>query len=162
MPKPTAESGAPAALKAIEEHEVQCRIAKDEAYRKWRNSVLLAVEGDDVSERNERLSLRDYNEALQMWDDATKKLAVFDKGVKQERREGEKVLVSEAKEIFKQFNLCYRMAIESYIITISQNVFECKSSQEFHGMHAENLRVTVQSAINDAKRDGVLPKWIAE
>jgi hypothetical protein len=157
---PPGESGAPAALKAIEAHELACRKEKDLAHSAWKRAQELEVEGDDVSERKERLTHTRYVESLEHWDDATKKLAIFDKGVKEERREGEKILVSEVKEIFAQFDLSINLAVEQYIIAQAQSAALCGSPEEFHLAHADNIRAAKAGAIDAAKREGVLPNWI--
>lgn len=159
---PRNETGAPAALRAIEEHELRCRNEKDTAHKCWQERLRLLVVGDDVSERDERLSHSRYLEALELWDDSTKKLAVFDKGVRPERREGEKILVVECKEMFAQLFLSLNVALESYIISIAQNAYQCNSAEEFFQMHADNLRATRDTAIESAKRECVLPEWVLQ
>lgn len=159
MPK-NSDIGAPAALKAIEEHELQCRNEK-ERLRQERDAALeTMVEGDDVSERKYRQRVNAYAEALQNWDEALKRLNTFDKGVSAERREGEKITVSEAKEIFRQLILSIDLAIEGYIISLSQSAALCESPEAFHISHADNLRAAKEGALEAARRDGVLPKWI--
>lgn len=154
------EAGAPAALRAIEIHELKCREEKDAAHAEWKDAQRLEVEGDDVSEAKERRMHYRYVEALEHWDDATKKLAVFDKGVTKERREGEKIAVEEAKEIFAQLDLCGTLSMEAYIASQAQSAALCDSPEGFMVAHAENIRAARSGAIDAAKRDGVLPAWI--
>lgn len=153
-------TGAAAALKAIEEHEEKCRKDVQDAEAVWREAKSLAVEGDDVSERKERRLHREYTEALEMWHDATKKLAVFDKGVSQERREGEKIPLDEAKEIYAQLLLTVNLALESCVNMDAQSAALCDSPEAFHKAHADNWRSAKEGAIAAAVGDGVLPKWI--
>ncbi len=159
-PPPIGEKGAPAALKAIEAHELQCRNEKDEAHKEWKEAQDLVAEGDDVSESKERRLHFRYIEALEHWDDATKKLALFDKGVSAERREGEKIPVAECKEIFAQYELSLRLAMEAYIIKIAQDAALCESAEGFHLAHAEAIRACREGAIASARREGVLPGWL--
>lgn len=154
------ERGAPAALRAIEAHELQCRNEKDEAHEEWKKFYAKIVDEDPVSiERADRLH-RDYFAALELWDDATKKLALFDKGVSAERREGEKIPVSEAREIFAQYELCILQAVESYVISISQQAAICESPEAFHIAHAEAIKTARDSAIKLARSEGVIPAWL--
>jgi len=154
------EAGAPAALKAIEIHELKCREEKDAAHAEWKDAQRLEVEGDDVSEAKERRMHYRYVEALEHWDDATKKLAVFDKGVTKERREGEKIAVEEAKEIFAQLILSYDLAFEKCLLTDARDAALAKTEVEFHSAHSQNWRAAKDGAIESAKGEGVIPKWI--
>lgn len=158
--KKQGDTGAPAALAAIERHELECRTEKDNALAEWKEAKRLVVDGDDVSERKERRLHNQYRDALEMWDDATKKLAVFDKGVRPERREGEKILVADAKELFAQYELCVDLALEQCIVADCQSAALCNSPDEFHAAHAENWRSAKASAIDAARRDGAIPAWL--
>lgn len=158
---PKQDSGAPAALRAIEIHELKCREEKNEAHAAWKEAQRCEAEGDEVSEIKERRMHNRYVESLEHWDDATKKLALFDKNVVNERREGEKVLVSDVKEMFAQLDASWTLAVESYVLAQSQSAALCESPEQFHIAHAENIRTAKASAIRDAAREGVIPAWLS-
>ncbi len=161
-PKPISEAGAPAALKAIESHEVRCRADMENSYAEWKTAQSKRNEDDEVSERIANKAHRDYIDALEVWHEATKKLGEFDKRIAPERREGEKVGVEEVKEYFRQYQLSIDLALEAYIIHQSQAATLCNSPEEFHTAHAANLRAVKQGAIEAAIREGVLAKWVTE
>jgi hypothetical protein len=154
------DSGAPAALKAVEDHELQCRIEKDAARLARDHALEKMVEGDDVSERTYRQSVALYDETLGRWDEALKRLNLFDKSVREERRSGETVLVEVAKEVFAQYDLSLALALEAYIVTISQQASLCESPEAFYKAHADTIRATRAGAIEAAKKEGALPAWV--
>ena len=104
---------------------------------------------------------RDYLDALEIWDDATKKLALYDKQIAPEKREGEKILRTEAVEIFSQIRLSLTLGLESYIIRMADLCSQPLTQQEAHRLHAENLRDCFAAQIESAKREGAIPVWIA-
>ena len=154
------DTGAPAALKAIAEHELRCRNEKDAAYAAWSVAKSKLVEGDDVSERTANRAHREYIELLEIWHDASKKLLEFEKVVPEAKREGEKIAVSDAKEYFRQYELSISIAIETYIVQISQSAALCESAEKFHSLHSDAIRTSVKGAIESAVREGVIPAWI--
>lgn len=154
------DSGAPAALKAIEADELLCRKQRDLAFKVWQEADEKNVLGDDVKEADERRAWGRYLEAREVYAEAAKQLATFDKGVSKERREGEKITVEEAKEIFAQLILSYDLAFEKCILTDARDAALAKTEIEFHEAHARNWRSAKDGAIESAKGEGVLPKWI--
>lgn len=154
------DSGAPAALKAIEAHELKCRLEKDTAHAEWKRAQEKEVEGDDVSEFKERRMHSRYVEALEHWDDATKKLALFDKGVREDRREGEKVSLADVREWIAQLRLCRNITLENYLIGISQQSPTFKAPIDFMKAHGDLIRATEESAIAAAVKEKQLPAWI--
>jgi len=154
------DSGAPAALKAIEADELLCRNRRDAAMKEWEEKDRKLVIGDEVSEADERRAWMRYQEAREVHAETLKSLATFDKGVSKERREGEKITVEEAKEIFAQLLLCYDLAFEKCILTDARDAALAKTEIEFHEAHARNWRSAKDGAIESAKGENVLPKWI--
>ncbi len=154
------DSGAAAELRAIEADALLCRNRRDKALKEWEEADRKLVLGDTVSETAERRAWGRYLEQRELYEDATKQLAVFDKGVRPERREGEKIPVSEAKEIFAQLMLSIDLAIEQMIIADAQSAALCSSPEEFHLAHAGNYRAAKDGAISNARREGALPGWI--
>lgn len=154
------DSGAPAALKAIESDELLCRKRRDAAMKEWEEKDRKLVLGDDVSEADERRAWMRYQEAREVHAETLKSLATFDKGVREDRREGEKILVSDVKELFAQLDLSWNLALESYIVASAQSAALCSSPEEFHVAHAAHIRAAKAGALDAAKREGVLPAWI--
>lgn len=155
-------TGAPAALEAIAAHELRCREAKDAAYLIWQKAKKDRNEDDDISMRTYNRTLRDYEESVEEWIDLTKALLGYDSKVSPARREGEKVSVDEAREYFRQYWLSIELAIEAYIVQISQAAALCESPEAFHLAHAENIRSAKDGAIDACFRGDspVLPKWL--
>jgi hypothetical protein len=154
------DSGAPAALKAIEADELLCRRHRDAAFKIWQEADEKNVLGDTIKEADERRAWGRYLEAREVYAEAAKQLALFDKGVREDRREGEKILVSDVKELFAQIDLSWSLALESYIVTNAQSAALCESPEQFHAAHAENMRAAKAGALDAAKREGILPSWI--
>lgn len=159
-PTPSGESGAPAALEASAHHELRCRNEKDAAYDAWQTAKKNRNEDDDVSMRVYNRTLRDYLDVVEMWEESKKSLLAFDTKISPSRREGEKVLVEEAREIYRQLMLSVKLAIEACIIADAQSAALCDAPEQFHKAHAENYRAAMDGAIESAKSDGVLPGWI--
>lgn len=157
------ETGAPAALRRLEEHELRC--AQEVDRLKAEKSRLLAMQepkGDDaIRTHRQRIqdSVLNLGDAQDDWNKALKSLREFDKAVAPEKREGEKIPVAEASEFFRQFDLSIILAIESYIITQGQDAARCESPEQFYQIHAENIRSCRVAAIEKAQQDGKLPKW---
>lgn len=154
------DSGAPAALKAIESDELLCRKRRDAAMKEWEEKDRKLVLGDDVSEADERRAWMRYQEAREVHAETLKSLATFDKGVREDRREGEKVLVADAKEWFAQMKLCWHIALENYLVGMSQRSPTFKAPVDFMKAHGDLIRATEESAIAAAVKEKQLPAWI--
>ncbi len=159
-PKPNLDTGAPGALAAIAEHELRCRKEMESAYALWQDAKAKRNEDDDVSMRKYNRAHRDYTDALEEWHASSKKLLEYDTKISPERREGEKISVSECKEIFAQYELSLRLAHEALIVKLCQDAALCNSPEQFHAAHAEAMRATRDGAIEAAKADGVIPNWL--
>lgn len=160
--KPRGDVGAPAALRAIEEHELRCREEKDIARQVWKDAQVKVVEDDDVSQRAANRTRREYLESLETWDDATKKLAVFDKQVVPEKREGEKIAKTEAETYFTAFARHARVALEQTFISVAQDAMQCATPEAFYGMASGRFRSTFNDAMHTAERESKIPKWVGE
>jgi len=157
------ETGAPAALRRLEEHELRC--AQEVDRRKVELTRLRAMqepEGDEAL-RNHRQAIQNevgnLSEAQDDWNKALKSLREFDKAVAPEKREGEKIPVSEAAEFFRQYDLSIKLGIESYVISMSQDATRAESPEQFYQAHADNIRSCRVAAIERAQKDGKLPAW---
>ncbi len=160
MTSPAKTMGAPSALKAIEEHELLCRNEKDIARIARDEALLKLVVGDDMSEKNYRHKVTLYSDALANWDEALKRLNLFDKSVKESRREGEKIPVAEAQEIVRQMELTLRLGVESFFLAFCGTSARLESPQEIHFEGKSILETSIQIAKDEAKRENALPEWV--
>lgn len=157
---PRGDKGAPAALKAIEEHELRCREEKDVARLAWKDAETQLVEGDEIAERRLNRTRRQYLESLETWDDSTKKLALFDKQVLPEKREGEKITKDDAEKYFTAYTRHARVAYENTIMSIAQDAIHCATPESFYGMAAGRLRHSLNDAMKTAHTEGRVPAWL--
>ena len=166
MAKPTQNdgTGAPAALKRLETEELKCYQSKEAL-----EASLSTLEEPSLNATTEQRELwattktrieSDLLFAFKRWDVARKALMEYDKSVAPEKREGEKILVSEAKEIFAQVMLSLNLAVEQVAIADAQSAALCDSPEAFYKAHAENYRAAKTGALAAAVENGVVPKWI--
>ncbi len=159
------ESGAPAELAAIAEDVVRARGRRDTCLSVYESACKDALtkpaekDGTDWS-HVEEVAKRQLDDAELRLNGLRKMLLPYDKGIEPNRREGEKISVAEAREIFQQFMLSINLAIEQTIIADAQSAALCDSPEAFHIAHAENYRAAKDGAMAAAKNDGVLPAWI--
>ena len=157
-------TGAAQALARLEKEELQTYAAKEAL--EARLAELEEPSPNCTTEQHELWAAQktriesDLLFSLRRWDISRKALLEFDRGVAPEKREGEKILVSECKEIFAQYQLSIDLAIEQTIIADAQSAALCDSPEAFHIAHAGNYRAAKEGAITAAKNDGVLPSWI--
>ena len=164
-PEPPQERGAPSTLAFFEKQEAKARGEVIEAEKRLEKAIAEQIrkppekDGEDfnaiVSACQAQL---DYAEERHVR--LAKAVLNFDKGVRPERREGEKMPVEEAREILAQLLLCVDLAVEQVIIADAQSAAMCDSPSDFHKAHAVNWRAAKDSAIESAKKDGVLPAWL--
>lgn len=162
-PAPAVEennAGAPAALSRWANQERKEFEIVEKIEGELENLLLLDRDDDEINTKI-RVCQNDLSAAKDAWAQTSKILLSFDSKVSVERREGEKIPVSEAREIFAQYELSLRLAMEAYIIKISQDAALCDSAEAFHLAHADGIRATRDGAIACAKRDGVIPNWLA-
>lgn len=158
------EKGAPAALARLETEELKCYQRKQELEHSLDN--LPEPPLNSTTEQHELWATQktrlesDLLFAFKRWDVAVKSLREYHEKIKPSEREGEKILVSEAREIFQQYELSISLALEQTIIADAQSAALCDSPEAFHIAHAGNYRAAKEGAITAAKNDGVLPSWI--
>lgn len=156
-------TGAPAALRRLETEELKCYLAKEGI-----EGRLGELEEPPLNVPNEirdawRLAKAglegDLLFAFKRWDVARKALMEYDKSVKAERREGEKVLVSEVKEWFAQMRLTTALACEQALLVSAQAAAVCNEAGEFAAGVGDDVRAAFDGAWAAAVRDGVIPEW---
>lgn len=157
--------GAPANAAKLDQH---AKDSEEEVMRvKAEIASLVAslpqLDGDPERTRhaNDQIQARrkDLNDAYDLWFKLSKQALDHDQKVALDRREGEKIARSEAEEFFKQFRLSIKLAIEKYIISLSQDATRAESPEQFYQAHADNIRTAMTSEIENAQKDGKLPKW---
>lgn len=157
-------TGAAQALARLEKEELQTYAAKEALEARLAEldepSLNATTEQKELWATTKTRIESDLLFSLRRWDISRKALLEFDRGVAPEKREGEKILVSEAKEIFAQYQLSIDLAIEQTIIADAQSAALADSPEAFHIAHAANYRAAKEGAITAAKNDGVLPNWI--
>lgn len=157
------DTGAPAALSRLEKDER----ASYERYEAETVKLLAAIkkkapvdEKQKQARDNEIEKLTKNVELLrEAWHDTAKVLNQFQKTVPEEKREGEKIGITEARNIIRQIILSGRLAVDVYILSLSQSAVLCATEQDFHKAHAENIRSAFQGAIEAAKREKAIPDW---
>ena len=159
------EKGAPAALARLETEELKCYQRKQELEHQLDNlpepSLNATTEQHELWATQKTRLESDLLFAFKRWDVAVKSLREYHEKIKPSEREGEKLLVSDAKEIFAQYQLSIDLAIEQTIIADAQSAALADSPEAFHVAHAANYRAAKEGAITAAKGDGVLPSWLA-
>lgn len=164
MNKRNTETGAPAVLRRLEKDALELEQTIDNAKERLVALQLLSPNGEKADEKHKAEIARvqnEYDSARDEYIKVAKVLLPYDKGISSERKEGEKISVAEAREIFAQLVLSIDLSIEQVIISDAQSAALCDSPESFHAAHAENYRAAKAGALDAATRDGVLPKWIA-
>lgn len=159
------DKGAPAAQGRLESHEADAEreIVRIKAEIARLTERIPQLDGSDEAQRkanNDLAILRtDLNDAYDLWFKLSKQVREYDRAVDISRREGEKIPRADVEEFFQQFNLSIDLALESYIISLSQDATRAESPEAFYLMHADNLRSCKTAAIQRAIQDDKLPKW---
>ena len=157
-------TGAPAAFARLEEEELKCYRRKQELEHQLDNlpepSLNATNEQHELWASQKTRLESDLLFSFKRWDVAVKSLREYHEKIKPSEREGEKILVSEAREIWNQTLLSIDLAIEQTIIADAQSAALCDSPEAFHIAHAGNYRAAKEGAITAAKNDGVLPAWL--
>jgi hypothetical protein len=158
-------TGAPAALKRLETEELKCYQAKE--LFEARLSELAEPPLNAPEEMREAWKAckagleSDLLFAFKRWDVARKALMEYDKSVKAERREGEKVLVSEAREWLAQMQLTLALGVEQALLSASQAAALCNEAETFAGEIGPIVREAMATSLRAATREGAVPAWAA-
>lgn len=157
------ETGAPAALRRLEEHELRCAQECDKLKaERDRLRAMQEPEGDEALRNHHNAiqnAISNLADAQDDWNTSLKSLREFDKAVAPEKREGEKLLRADVEEFMQQVYISIDLAIESYIISLSQDATRAESPEGFYQAHADNLRSCKVAAIEKAIQDKKLPTW---
>ncbi len=155
------DTGSAATLRRLEAQELALYAEVESALEARDGARALALNGVEDAKSALAQAEGALLSALDKWQKVAKILLPFDKGVPKESREGEKILRTEAQEIFAQIRLSLTLGLESYIIRMADLCSQPLTQQEAHRLHAENLRDCFAAQIESAKREGAIPVWIA-
>jgi len=158
------DKGAPAAAGRLEIHEAAAE-QKVNAIGEQIEALRELVQPNSPDEEKKALNAqildleRQHLAAYKLWFELSKQVRDYYKTVDSSKREGEKIPRSDVEEFFQQFNISIDLAIESYIISLSQDATRAESPEAFYLMHADNLRSCKVAAIQRAIQDKKLPSW---
>lgn len=159
------DTGAPANAKLLEQHasEAEREVVRIKGEITKLVERIPQLDGNDEALRRAQVELSTAKDGLtdayELWFKLSKQVREYDKAVDTSRREGDKVPRADVEEFFQQFNLSIDLAIESYIISLSQDATRAEAPEQFYQMHADNLRSCKQAAIDRAIQDKKLPSW---
>lgn len=161
------DSGAPAALRALEAQELADRKAKDAAWLALQQAYAnkaskpAALDGADFDKEIAAADMQ-YASARAYWLSSIKQLLPYDKGISENKRDaGEKITRAECEKIFQMFAIYDRTASESFITSLCGNVLTCKTREEVYAKYAEEYRNCKRIALESALRENHLPAWVS-
>jgi hypothetical protein len=161
---PLQEMAAPAVLKRLQSSAAKFAEQEDDAEARLAELYMLSPNAKETQDNKSAIARAEAElfNARDNFNKTAKALLNYDKGVATERKDGEKISVEEAREIWKQFVLCVNLAMEQHIIASSQTAALCDSPESFHISAAENWRSALTGIIDSAISDGTLPKWLVQ
>lgn len=161
-PEPSTEMAAPAVLRHLQKDAA--KFAREVEELEDRLAALRSLSPNAAEKEENKAQLNrvdlELSIARKNFRDTAKTLLDYDKNVVTERREGEKVSVSECREWFAQYRLTIHVARENYIISIAQASPKFTAPEDFVKAHAEIIRSTEETALASAVKEGALPDWI--
>ena len=161
---PLQEMAAPAVLKRLQSSAAKFAEQEDDAEARLAELYMLSPNAKETQDNKSAIARAEAElfNARDNFNKTAKALLNYDKGVATERKDGEKISVEEAREIWKQFVLCVNLAMEQHIIASSQTAALCDSPESFHISAAVNWRSALTGIIDSAISDGTLPKWLVQ
>jgi hypothetical protein len=151
-------TGAPAVLRRLEANAAALEKRIDDATS--RLDALLALGANGVDREAVALVQNDLSTAKDEYFKTAKTLLDYDKNVKAERREGEKVLVAEVQEWIQQLVLSLRLAVEQALLSSAQAAALSEEAEGFAGEVGPIVRESFETALGTASREGALPAWV--
>lgn len=158
--------GAPAALRRLEEHELQCAQQVDKLEAELsRLRATQEPEGDDAI-RTHRQRIQDAVSNLTTsqddWNRALKSLREFDKAVSPAARDGVKIPQAEVERVLVQTWRFQRLGREAFIVAIAQDAIRCKDEADFYGKYADGIRECETNALRNALEHEKIAPFVAE
>jgi hypothetical protein len=159
---PLQEMAAPAVLKRLQSSAAKFAEQEDDAEARLAELYMLSPNAKETQDNKSAIARAEAElfNARDNFNKTAKALLNYDKGVATERKDGEKISVEEAREIFAKLMLTIDLALEQRIIADAQSAALCDSPEAFHRASADNWRAAKDGALAGAKADGVLPKWL--
>ena len=159
---PLQEMAAPAVLKRLQSSAAKFAEQEDDAEARLAELYMLSPNAKETQDNKSAIARAEAElfNARDNFNKTAKALLNYDKGVATERKDGEKISVEEAREIFAQLMLTIDLALEQRIIADAQSAALCDSPEAFHKASADNWRAAKDGAVASAKADSVLPKWL--
>ena len=159
---PLQEMAAPAVLKRLQSSAAKFAEQEDDAEARLAELYMLSPNAKETQDNKSAIARAEAElfNARDNFNKTAKALLNYDKGVATERKDGEKISVEEAREIFAQLILTIDLALEQRIIADAQSAALCDSPEAFHRASADNWRAAKDGALASAKADSVLPKWL--
>jgi len=159
---PLQEMAAPAVLRRLQSSAAKFAEQEDDAEARLAELYMLSPNAKETQDNKSAIARAEAElfNARDNFNKTAKALLNYDKGVATERKDGEKISVEEAREIFAQLMLTIDLALEQRIIADAQSAALCDSPEAFHRASADNWRAAKDGALASAKSDGVLPKWL--
>jgi hypothetical protein len=159
---PLQEMAAPAVLKRLQSSAAKFAEQEDDAEARLAELYMLSPNAKETQDNKSAIARAEAElfNARDNFNKTAKALLNYDKGVATERKDGEKISVEEAREIFAQLMLTIDLALEQRIIADAQSAALCDSPEAFHRASADNWRAAKDGALASAKADSVLPKWL--
>jgi hypothetical protein len=160
----TPELDAPSVLRRLQSDAAKFAAQIDDAESRLGVFQAISPNAAETKENREQIARIECEliTARKNFSDTAKTLLNYDSKVKEERREGEKLLVSEAKEIYRQLVLSLNLALEQRLLADAQSAALAQSPEEFYTASAENWRAARDTAIDTAKKEGAIPDWVLE
>ena len=161
---PPQELAAPAVLKRLQMDAAKFSAQIDDCEARLAALGELSPNAAETKENREQIARIECElvTARDNFGKTAKVLLAYDRGIDSNRKEGEKISVDEAREIFAQLILSIDLALEQRLIADAQSAALCDSPEAFHKASADNWRAAKDGAIASAKSECVLPKWLCE
>ena len=150
----SSDTGAAAALRRWEDQEKHEALEVKKAESALENAK--RKRDDDLIRKTES----DLESCKERWAQTSKLLLSFERGVAPEKREGEKMLVSEIERLLENCWRADRLALEAFGLSIAQDGIRCSSEQEFYKRFQDNFRQTRESALRSGIDNLLFPKWV--
>lgn len=166
MPEIPKETGAPAALRAIEIEEANARAHRDECEKVYLNACRDAqtkpMEKDGTDwDRMEAVAKRHLDDAESRLNALRKLLLTYDKSVTPEKRDStERITREQGERLFSMISIYLLQNTEAFITSFCQDVLSCKTPADVHKLSADKLRECLSNSVDSGIRESHLPAWV--
>jgi hypothetical protein len=152
------DTGAAATLKRWEQQE----LAESETVKKCESDLnrlrkLKQTEDNIARVRNAEYAL---DAAKERWEDTSKVLLSFERGVAPEKREGEKLLASYIEDFLENTFRAIRISNAAFGLSIAQDAIRCKDEQEYYLKHNESCMKNMENAVKAGIENNHMPALV--